>query len=170
MKCNECEALLPLAIDGGLSREEASQMRDHVATCERCRQSLAMYEALESSLRELALEVPSWKHARATLMRRLGYKRENSVLALLSNLPFMTSLGLAALGIASWLWQGYVLRAMQFTSNGISIAFDRAFTFLLGYVRQIPGIDYAVLLQAYLVMTILIVIASGMSVMRYVRK
>src|ERR1022692_3183761 len=62
MECYS-EQIVPIFVDGELAGEEAQRLRDHLATCRRCRQLLDALRAenrvLSESLQELPEEAPS---------------------------------------------------------------------------------------------------------------
>src|SRR5271165_1804921 len=62
MKCYS-EQIVSVFVDGELAVEEAQQLRDHLSTCQRCRQLLDALRAenrvLSESLQELSEEAPS---------------------------------------------------------------------------------------------------------------
>lgn len=48
MKCDEFEELISSYIDGEISESDALRLKEHLAVCERCRETLSLYGALFS--------------------------------------------------------------------------------------------------------------------------
>lgn len=59
MECERVEAMLPLFVARELSTDEAAAVSSHLDACERCREAVVAYTALEATLLARRDEVPS---------------------------------------------------------------------------------------------------------------
>ncbi len=58
MKCEECDTLMYLSLDGRLDGEQEKRFREHLAGCTRCSEKLAFLDATEEKARAIEPEEP----------------------------------------------------------------------------------------------------------------
>lgn len=126
MKCEDVRKLLVGYADRALAETEAGQVRQHLDSCESCRQELELLRADAALLRdEVRPEVPAYIAARvmARIRERSGARRARPGLSLVfARVGFVV---VAAVG----LWLGVALgRGIVGTSPGAGGRLARALT------------------------------------------
>ncbi len=78
LECERVEAMLPLFAARELSADEAAAVSSHLDACERCREALVAYTALEATLLARRDEVPSVDYFLPDL-RAAGFRARRSI-------------------------------------------------------------------------------------------
>jgi hypothetical protein len=170
MKCHEIEELLPRYCDGDCAETDRREIERHVASCQRCRESLESFEAIERSLIDLRGAVPSWKRAEARFIERTGAGRARSVAALLFNAPVAAGLAFVVCGLV-------LLGRGRLLSSGIELVGERLANWLDSFSRYLSqvlsamgGFEVAALLSVCVIVTAFPLVAFGLAVQRFGRR
>lgn len=111
MDCSSAQPELSAYVDGELGRDQAEEVRRHLAECDACRATHAAFTAIDGALRELPVQVasPDFERrfrARIEQPRALDAAGGLARLRAWWTLPRMIPLGLvgaaAALALALW--------------------------------------------------------------------
>jgi anti-sigma factor RsiW len=170
MSCERMEEQLQRYLEGDLSQGERAEVEVHLRSCARCRRSLADFEALEASLGTLRAAIPEWKTAEATFLRRAGLERRPTVLAFVLSGPMLAAAALVSFGIA-FFFKGSGLSAaarILFVRSEASLASFEQMSG--GWLRAFAGVDPTLLMAIYGLLTIGLLGASGLLVLKFCRK
>ena len=175
MNCDHIENLLPAYADSDLTVDEKAQVDTHLNTCESCRESLAFFTQLETSLTARRTLRPSDSMAAARIVRRIGIRPERRFLPGLTGLPAMVSGALIVLGIAMLLTRDAV---QGFFSRVGTLEFSGDFGARLSALLERLTIDFDAAsvgsewtwAVAYLGVLALILLSGSWMVLRYVRE
>lgn len=170
MNCDRIEELMPRYIEDALSEDERSAVESHVSSCRRCRESLGAFTELESSLLELKAAVPSWKTTEARLTRGLGIEKRRAFPGSVFNAPFAAGLTFIALGIALFLKGNVLFPAMQSLGWRFADSFNGLTQSLSRLFEEAAGLNPVLLLSTYGFLTLALIWAAGMLVLRFGRK
>jgi anti-sigma factor RsiW len=154
MSCRHIDEMLPRYLENDLSADDRRGIDEHLASCERCRQSLETFRELEESLGELAASVPSWEAAEAGLARRFGMRPRRPIAAVFISAPFIAGLSFIVLGVALFVRGKLILGAMQPLGPRYSIALDGFTRMISGWFAAVAGVDVTLLLVIYGLLTL----------------
>ncbi|MDD4858321.1 MAG: zf-HC2 domain-containing protein [Candidatus Krumholzibacteria bacterium] len=170
MSCDQIEQFLPRYMENDLSEDDRRMIESHLASCAKCRRSLEAFAALEESLTSLKTAVPSWRTADERLSLIFGPERERSVAARVLNAPFAAGLSFIALGIVLF-WKGNALFP-ALRSFGTRFAFfsDTLMQSLSHAFAEASGLNPAMLISIYVLLTLALLSGTGLVVLRFARK
>ena len=101
MRCAQVDKRLPLYVGGDVDEREADQMARHLASCPRCREAAARYDAAREALRRIGPQSPpasDWRACWRALEPKLGQTPARPrVIALPSRRVLMVRLAAAAM-------------------------------------------------------------------------
>jgi anti-sigma factor RsiW len=179
MSCDAFEELLPLYVGGELGTEERKRIDEPLAACASCRESIAFYRELETSLVSRGNLRPSSAQAAAAVTARLGFRTRRRPIDAYVGVPALASAGFILLGIVLFAFRGAVARLLAEAagrtvglpgpefSNDVSRAVE-------GWTRdvgQIAGLGNEwVLLSVYAGFLALVLLTGSWMVLKFVRE
>lgn len=170
MSCEKFEDLLPLYAEGDLSAQERRRVDEHVASCARCRESLAFFSELETSLSSLRELRPSPGRTAASVSERLGLRPRRYARRSFVNVPAIASAGFIVLGLVLYDLRSLVAEFFVRMGVGASNGYSRAVTDLTqGAVRASGGSEW-VLIGVYAGVFALVMLTGSWMVLRFVRR
>lgn len=170
MSCDKFEDLLPLYIEGDLPAEERSRVDEHLAACAGCRESLAFYSELETSLSALRDLRPSPSRTAVAVTERLGLRPRRYARKTFVNVPAMVSAGFIVLGIVLYDFRSFVADFFARVGVGASNGYSRAVTdFTQGAAQVSGGSEWALLSILAGVFALVMLVGSWM-VLRFVKR
>ena len=170
MSCEQFENLLPLYAEGELDQEERCGVDEHVASCGACRESLAFYQELETSLASLRDLRPSPARTAALASERLGLRRRWDLREAFASLPALASAGFIALGIVLYIFRGPVENFFARMGAGASSGYSRVVTDWTQGAVQLSGGGEWVLLSVLSGVFALVMLAGSWMVLRFVKR
>lgn len=170
MSCEKFEELLPLYVEGDLPEEERSRVDEHVASCARCRESLAFYTELETSLTSLRDLQPSPVRTAAAVSDRLGLRQLRRARRSFVNVPAVVSAGFIVLGIVLYNFRNIVADFFARVGVGASNGYSRAVTDLTQGAAQVSGGGEWVLITIFAGIFALVMLVGSWMVLRFVRR
>ena len=170
MSCEEMEMLLARYASGELTEDEEFIVDVHLSVCEKCRESLEIYEMLESELLSRPRELPSCRAASRRVMKRLRSEEPEA---------FMHSIWTAPAIVGVVVALSVILTVIFGLINGGSTAgsreipgmpgIDRYFTVIPDWISGFFGGEIWLLLAVYGLMATGFVAMGGFLALRYVR-
>jgi predicted anti-sigma-YlaC factor YlaD len=170
VSCEKFEDLLPLYVEGDLPAEERSRVDEHVASCARCRESLAFYSELETSLTSLRSLRPSHVRTAAAVSDRLGLRPRRRARRSFVNVPAIVSAGVIVLGIVLYDFRNIVADFFARVGVGASNGYSRAVTDLTQGAAQVSGGSEWVLITIFAGVFALVMLVGSWMVLRFVRR
>jgi anti-sigma factor RsiW len=170
VSCEKFEELLPLYVEGDLPEEERSRVDEHVASCARCRESLAFYTELETSLTSLRDLQPSPVRTAAAVSDRLGLRQLRRARRSFVNVPAVVSAGFIVLGIVLYNFRNIVADFFARVGVGASNGYSRAVTDLTQGAAQVSGGGEWVLITIFAGIFALVMLVGSWMVLRFVRR
>jgi predicted anti-sigma-YlaC factor YlaD len=173
MNCEHVENLLPAYTDGDLPDDDKSRIDAHLEGCESCRESLAFFTHLETSLTERRELRPSDSIAAGRIARRITPRKERVFLHALTGMPALVSAALIAIGIVWLLARAPIQKFFSNVGNLQIEGFGATLSTVLAMWTS--GIDPAAVGNewtwaiAYLGVVALILTTGSWMVLRYVR-
>jgi predicted anti-sigma-YlaC factor YlaD len=179
MSCDEFEDLLPLYVEGDLAGEEGRRVGEHLAVCATCRESLAFYRELESSLVSRRDLRPSPKRTATVVSERLGLRKRWRPLDAWVGVPAVASAGFILLGLVLLVFRDAVTEFFGGVAENVVVRFGQGFS--AGSSRALEawtrGVDQLVgvgnewlLLSVYAGVFALIMLTGSWMVLRFVRE
>ena len=170
MSCEKFADVLPLYAEGELASEERHRVDEHVASCETCREALAFYQELETSLTSLRDLQPSPVRTAALVTERLGLHRRWNLRGAFAGTPALASAGFIVLGVVLYVFRGTVAEFFARMAAGASIGYSRAvMDWTQGSVR-LSGSHEWVLLSIVAGVFALVMLVGSWMVLRFVKK
>jgi anti-sigma factor RsiW len=170
MNCRDIDELAARYIEGEASDEERLALERHVASCAGCRESLAAFEELESSLLRLKETIPPWKRAEKRLMRATSAGRERSSLKLIWNPPVLCGLLFVVLGIVLFIQGRPLAYGMEILGSGLGNAVDQLGLGVARFFSEMQSLDLALLVSLCLIVTVIPLVLFGFAVQRFGRR
>jgi len=170
VSCDKFEELLPLYADGELDQEGRRRVDEHVASCGACRDSLAFYQELETSLASLHDLRPSPARTAALVSERLGLRRRWNLRGVFSGVPALASAGFIALGIVLYIFRGPVENFFARMGAGASSGYSHAVTDWTQGAVQLSGGGEWMLLSVLSGVFALVMLAGSWIVLRFVKR
>jgi len=81
LKCERFNKLIHLFLDGRLDKDEESDLREHLSTCEECAQKLALLRSMEVAAKKISAEEPPkayWDAFSGRVRERIVQREEES--------------------------------------------------------------------------------------------
>jgi anti-sigma factor RsiW len=170
VNCRDFDELAARCLEGDATAEERLIVKEHAASCARCRESLATFEELERSLTGLKETIPPWRLAEARLVRSMSAGDEHPLLKLIWNPPVVCGLLFVVLGAvllmqARPLASGTELLGSEMINamNGLGVGLGR----LLATMQRI---DLATLVALAVFVTLAPLASFGFAVQRFGRR
>lgn len=173
MNCDRFEELLPAYAEDDLVAKEKAEVDAHLDTCESCRESLAFFADLESSLVARRALRPSDAAVAALVTGRLGLGRRKSFrfAGVLSSVPAAISTVLVVLGVVLFAFRGAVA---QMVSRAGEIRYNDDFrrevvdgvSSMLGSASAVSELTWTIM---YLGVFALILLTGSWMVLKHVR-
>jgi anti-sigma factor RsiW len=170
MNDKHIEELIPRYLDDDLSEDERRMFDAHLASCAECRSSLETFKALEDSLVELAVAVPSWRTAEARFTRSLGFRQRRAGVSLVFNAPVLLGLSFIVLGIVLFTRGRLILLSLGSLGSRLSAPLSGFEGALSRLFAAAAGTDIAVLLSIYVLLTLALLYAGREIVMGFGRR
>jgi anti-sigma factor RsiW len=170
VSCEKFEDLLPRYAEGDLSTEERGRVDDHMASCERCRESLAFYLELETSLASLSGLRPSPVRTAAAVSDRLGLRPRRRARRSFVNVPVIVSAGFIVLGLVLYDIRAFVMAFFVRMGVGASNGYSRAVTDMTQGAAQVGGGGEWVLLAILGGILALVMLVGSWMVLRFVKR
>ncbi|MBP2681256.1 MAG: putative zinc-finger [Candidatus Krumholzibacteriota bacterium] len=170
MSCEKFEDRLPLYVEGDLSAEERSRVDDHLGSCARCRESLAFYRELETSLSSLRELRPSPARTAAAVSERLGLRPRRHARRSFVNVPAMVSAGFIVLGLVLYDFRNFVAEFFNRMGVGASNGYSRAVTDLTQGAALVSGGSEWVLITILAGVFALVMLTGSWMVLRFLRR
>jgi predicted anti-sigma-YlaC factor YlaD len=170
VSCEKFEDLLPLYVEGDLPAEERNHVDEHVASCARCRESLAFYSELETSLSSLRDLRPSPVRTAAAVSERLGLRPRRHARRSFVNVPAIVSAGFIVIGIVLYDFRNIVEDFFARVGVGASNGYSRAVTDLTQGAAQVSGGSEWVLLTIFAGVFALVMLVGSWMVLRFVKR
>ena len=170
MNCDRIEEFIPRYLENDLSEEDRGTVEAHLASCARCRESLEAFTTLEESLGRLKVAVPSWETAEARLVRSFGFEKRRSFTALVFNAPFFVGLSFVLFGVVFFLRGNTALFALQSLGRHFAFPFGGLERTLTRWFEAFAGLDLTILISIYGMLTIALLGASRLLVLKFGRK
>ena len=172
MNCQDIENLLPAYIEGDLDTADRARVDAHLETCDGCRESMAFFVELESSLESRRALRPSGAETARQVARRVGLRRSWDFFPALRGLPAMISGGLIALGVILFVLRAPVVRLITglgdiHLKSGLGRETSALFTSLLGFASQGSVLTWSVI---YGGVVAVILLSGSWMVLRFVRE
>jgi predicted anti-sigma-YlaC factor YlaD len=173
MDCRDCEKLLPLYHDGELDRNDRARVDAHVESCAGCRDALAFYAELETSLGERrALRPPAGRTA-VRVIDHFGLRPRRSLFGSLAGVPGMISGALILVGVLLLLIKNpFTEVPALFTriGDGFSFGLSPRLASWANEISQLSGTGEWMLISLYIGVFALIMLAGSWMVLRFVRE
>jgi anti-sigma factor RsiW len=170
MSCKHFEELLTAYAEGEVTADEKRRVDDHVESCEACREALAFYVSLETSLLDRRSLPPSAARTAHRVVRAVGLRTRPAWVPALTSLPGVAALAMILFGVVG-LFFGNPLSRLSGGSddlhigsrfNGVMEQWMRAAdTVAAGNEYTLPIVMAGV--------TALFLLAGSLMVLRYVR-
>jgi anti-sigma factor RsiW len=170
VSCEKIEELLPLYVEGDLPAEERSRVDEHVASCARCRESLAFYSELETSLASLSGLRPSPARTAAAVGARLGLRPRRYARRSFVNVPALVSAGFIVLGLVLYDFRNFVAEFFTRMGVGASNGYSRAVTDLTQGAALVSGGSEWVLITILAGVFALVMLIGSWMVLRFVKR
>jgi predicted anti-sigma-YlaC factor YlaD len=170
VSCEKFEDLLPLYVEGDLPAEERSRVDEHISSCARCRESLAFYSELETSLASLRDLRPSPVRTAAAVSERLGLRPRRHARRSFVNVPAIVSAGFIVLGVVLYDIRDLVASFFTQVGVGASNGYSRAVTDLTQGAVQMSGGSEWVLITIFAGVFALVMLVGSWMVLRFVRR
>lgn len=171
MDCERIEAMLPAFVEHDLGAEEAAAVASHIDSCERCRESLAAFVALEQTLVARRSEVPPVGAFLPELLTARARARSG---ILVRSLRLMTSVPGVAIVLVMWgvLLVGHFNDRIALGMTDPALA-QRLSAFAKHGITAMVGVaggDVWTLTAAYGALAIGLIVSAGALTMRLVRE
>lgn len=170
MNCEHVEELLGPLAGGELDAATEADVRAHVASCARCRESLAAYEAVESALVLRRGEVPAPGRILDAALRAVRPHRSSrarTVMDAVFSPASLAAFAFAFAGLASFVYRGALVRFLSGFSTPSEWAFagDHITRALLVFT----GGDVWMLTAVYAGLTAIVLLGTGLVGLRFLR-
>jgi hypothetical protein len=172
MDCKDFENLLPLYHDGELNPEDRRRVDVHVKACAGCRDALAFYAELESSLTERRSLRPHAGRTAERVIDQLGLRPRPSVFSGLLSLPGLASLVLVVTGLFLLVIKNPFVElpaTLSQMGEGFSFGLSPKLTSWMNELSQVSGTGEYTLIGMYLGVFALIMLLGSWMVLRFVR-
>ena len=170
MKCSEIEELMPGYLEGSLSESSRRDVEAHIASCEACRESLAIFASLERSLEGLKTAMPSWKTAEARFMREAGLSRRRSALRVLCAPPVVAGLSLAVIGFVAIRMGGVFFNGLEGLLSRFALSLGDLGRAGSESLAAFANTDLVTIVTVYDVTLVAIIAGTGALALKYVRR
>ena len=171
MRCEEMEKLLSRYASGDLTEDEEFIVQVHLSACGECRESLELYEMLESGLVSRAKERPSARAASRSIMKRIRKEEPEafttpiwSATAIMGAVVAISIILTVALGLL-----GAGSTAQPRGAPGLA-GIERFFTGMPDWIAGLFGGEVWLMFLVYGLMAVGFVCAGGLVTLRYVRE
>ncbi|UCH83794.1 MAG: zf-HC2 domain-containing protein [Candidatus Latescibacterota bacterium] len=172
MNCSDIENLLPRYHEDELDADDRRRVDSHVADCVNCRESLAFFAALETSLSERRALRPAATRTAARVIGRLGLRQRSFVLRSLFNAPGLASVTLIVVGVFLLLIKNPFVELPAVLSrmgDWFSLGLSPKLASWLNEIAQVSGDGEWMLIGLYLGVFALIMLMGSWMVLRFVR-
>jgi predicted anti-sigma-YlaC factor YlaD len=170
MNCDLIDESLPRYMENDMSEDERRTIDRHLASCAKCRRSLEVFAALEESLTSLKTAVPSWKTTDERLSRIFEPERGHSIAMRVFNAPLAAGLSFIAFGIVLF-WKGNTLfPALRSLGSRFAVSLDTLMQSLSRALAEASGLNPAMLISIYGLLTLALLYGTGLVVLRFARK
>ena len=172
MDCKDFENLLPLYHEEELDGDDRHRVDAHADICADCRESLAFYAELESSLHERSTLRPHASRTAARVIDQLGLQPRPSVLRGLLSIPGLTSMALILVGVFLLVIKNPFVElraALSRLGEGFSIGLPPQLVSWLNEISQVSGNGEYALIAMYLGVLALIMLTGSWMVLKFVR-
>lgn len=170
MNCEKFEELVAMYLENELAGQDRRGMDEHLAACGTCRETLAVYRKIESSLVSRRDLVPPGGRTASAVIERLGLRRQRRPLFGWVGVPGLASAGFILLGVALYGVRASVAEFFGRVGEQVAAGHSRAAVQLTdALVRQAGGSDW-ILLFAYLGVFATIMLAGSWMVLKFVRE
>ena len=172
MDCKDFESLLPLYHEEEFDRDDRRRVDAHVKNCTDCRNSLAFYAELESSLTERRTLRPHASRTAARVIGQIGLQPRPSVLRGLLSIPGLTSMALIVVGVFLLVIKNPFIElpaTLSRLGEGFSFGLSPKLASWLNEISQVSGTGEYMLIAMYLGVFALIMLTGSWMVLRFVR-
>jgi anti-sigma factor RsiW len=170
MKCERIENLLPAFVEGDLAPVDESAVHAHLADCERCRESLAAYRALEDALVMRRDEVPpadAFLRGVFAPAVSTNLHRARTLMDALFSFPALASFACLVVGWLAFAYSDVVTRSLNWLV-GESSLLGRFGHWTTASLTTLTGGDMIVIVAAYTIVTLLILGSGALMTLHYV--
>ena len=172
MDCKDFENLLSLYHEEELDGDDRHRVDAHVKDCADCRDALAFYAELESSLSERRTLRPHASRTAARVIGQLGLRPRPSVLRGLLSFPGLTSMALIVVGLFLLVIKNPFIElpaALSRMGDGFSFGLSPKLASWMNELSQVSGAGEYTLIAMYLGVFALIMLTGSWMVLRFVR-
>jgi predicted anti-sigma-YlaC factor YlaD len=172
MDCKDFETLLPLYHEEELDGDDRRRVDAHAETCADCRESLAFFAELESSLNERSAIRPRASRTAARVIDHLGLQPRPSLLRGLLSIPGLTSMALIVVGVFLLVIKNPFVElpaTLSRMGDGFSFGISPKLASWINEISQVSGTGEYMLIAMYLGVFALIMLTGSWMVLKFVR-
>jgi len=170
MDCGRIDELLPAFVEGVLGDEESTLLRQHIASCVRCRESMTSYEALERSLAGLKDAIPPWQRVSAGVFEELGLGRRRVTWMSRWRFPALVSAASLVLALVLALNREAVAYGLNLIEMGITSMAETLYHSIPVWITSIAGGQEWVAPAVYSLVCAVAILSSSMVTLHFSRR